>query len=109
MWDMIYRLYNTSSFTLLVIEHTISVLLISQRRDRHMSKRVVQQLPSSRRTSSRHKNKFVLLQANTSSIQIQRPTSNDRSDWEPYWEAVGQLWRYEPEIDKERQDYLALR
>src|SRR5207248_3027763 len=29
--------------------------------------------------------------------------------WQTYWEALGQPWRIEPEIDKKRQTYLAQR
>jgi uncharacterized protein YjbI with pentapeptide repeats len=37
----------------------------------------------------------------------QRPTTNDRHAWTTYWKAQGQPWRTEPEIDAERQAYLA--
>ncbi len=37
---------------------------------------------------------------------IQRPLSNDPEAWNAYWEAQGQEWRTEPEIDEERQKYL---
>ncbi len=40
---------------------------------------------------------------------IQRPTTNDPDAWKTYWEAQGQLWRTEQEIDEERQKYLAER
>ena len=33
----------------------------------------------------------------------------DRKAWKAYWETQGLLWRSEPEIDVERQDYLAER
>jgi len=37
----------------------------------------------------------------------QRPTSSDgREGWGAYWEAQGMLWRTEPEIDEERQQFL---
>jgi hypothetical protein len=39
----------------------------------------------------------------------QRPGTNDPKAWRAYWEAQGQLWRTEPEIDIERQRYLAER
>jgi hypothetical protein len=41
--------------------------------------------------------------------QLQRPTTDDRGAWYAYWEALGQRWRREPEIDTERQLYLAER
>src|SRR5437588_12489022 len=37
----------------------------------------------------------------------QRPTTNDPKAWKVYWEAQGQPWRTEPEIDAERQKYVA--
>jgi hypothetical protein len=39
----------------------------------------------------------------------QRPTTNDSEAWKTYWEAQGQSWRTEPEIDAERQTYLTER
>lgn len=40
----------------------------------------------------------------------QRPTSDDdRDGWKAYWTAQGMSWRTEPEIDVERQRYLAER
>src|SRR5712691_9014893 len=38
---------------------------------------------------------------------LQRPSTNNREDWKAYWEQQGQPWRTEPEIDSERQKYLA--
>lgn len=38
-----------------------------------------------------------------------RPTSDDPQAWKAYWHAQGQSWRTEPEIDEERQKYLAER
>src|SRR6266566_7021045 len=40
---------------------------------------------------------------------LQRPTTNDPKAWKTYWKAQGQPWRTEPEIDAERQKYLAER
>jgi len=40
---------------------------------------------------------------------LQRPTTSDTKTWREYWAAQGQPWRTEPEIDKERQTYLAER
>src|SRR5437868_10700710 len=40
---------------------------------------------------------------------LQRPTTDDPKAWKVYWEAHGQPWRTEPEIDTERQEYLAER
>ncbi len=40
---------------------------------------------------------------------LQRPTSDDPEAWRAYWRAKGWSWRTEPEIDAERQKYLAER
>jgi uncharacterized protein YjbI with pentapeptide repeats len=40
---------------------------------------------------------------------LQRPTINDPEAWRAYWNTQGQPWRTEPEIDAERQEYLAER
>ena len=41
--------------------------------------------------------------------QSQRPSADDRDAWSAYWRAQGQSWRIEPEIDTERQKFLAQR
>jgi uncharacterized protein YjbI with pentapeptide repeats len=46
-------------------------------------------------------------QASTIKITLQRPANDDKEAWEAYWESLGQPWRTEPEIDIERQMYLA--
>lgn len=38
-----------------------------------------------------------------------RPITSNRDEWNAYWIALGQSWRSEPEIDIERQHYLAER
>jgi Pentapeptide repeats (8 copies) len=40
---------------------------------------------------------------------LQRPTTDDPKAWRAYWKAQGWPWRTEPEIDAERQKYLAER
>src|SRR5713101_7347491 len=40
---------------------------------------------------------------------LQRPTNEDTETWRAYWKTQGQPWRTEPEIDAERQKYLAER
>lgn len=41
---------------------------------------------------------------------VARPTSeDDRDGWKAYWTAQGMAWRTEPEIDTERQQFLAAR
>lgn len=48
-------------------------------------------------------------QDDTQAIALQRPTTCDPEAWKGYWEAQEQPWRTEPEIDEERQKYLAER
>lgn len=38
-----------------------------------------------------------------------RPTTDDRKDWQNYWQQVGRPWHTEPEIPTDRQDFLANR
>src|SRR5437588_11389441 len=45
----------------------------------------------------------------TQASTVQCPTSDDTEAWKVYWKAQGQPWRTEPEIDTERQHYLAER
>jgi uncharacterized protein YjbI with pentapeptide repeats len=40
---------------------------------------------------------------------LQRPTTDDPEAWKAYWKAQGWPWRIEPEIDADRQKYLAER
>ena len=40
---------------------------------------------------------------------LQRPTTDDPNTWKAYWNAQGWSWRTEPEIDAERQKFLAKR
>lgn len=46
-------------------------------------------------------------------LQIQalpaQPVKDDRAGWQASWQQQGQLWRSEPEIDNERQQFLAER
>ena len=39
---------------------------------------------------------------------FQQPLPADREAWRAYWDVLNQPWRTEPEIDKERQEKLAL-
>lgn len=43
------------------------------------------------------------------SDRSQRPSSDDHDAWKAYWVAQGMPWRTEPEVDEERQRYLAER
>ncbi len=52
------------------------------------------------------------LMSEQGSIQVyklHRPANDDKETWKAYWKAQGQLWQWEPEIDEERQKYLAER
>lgn len=40
---------------------------------------------------------------------VQLPTNNDTEAWKAYWNTQGQPWRTQPEIDMERQAFLAER
>jgi hypothetical protein len=40
---------------------------------------------------------------------LQRPTTDDPEAWKTYWKTQGWPWRTEPEIDADRQKYLAER
>ena len=46
-------------------------------------------------------------QSNTPVSMLQRPTNDDKDPWQAYWQAQGQSWRTEPEIDIKQQKYLA--
>jgi uncharacterized protein YjbI with pentapeptide repeats len=41
--------------------------------------------------------------------QPQHPTNDDQAAWKAFWTAQGMPWRTEPEIDENRQSYLAAR
>src|ERR1051326_4699928 len=43
------------------------------------------------------------------SPSVQRPTDSNKEAWIAYWKGQDQPWRREPEIDVERQKYLAER
>ena len=45
----------------------------------------------------------------TQSTTLQRPLNDDKDEWKAYWNTQGQPWRTEPEIDVERQAFLAKR
>src|SRR5436305_543980 len=48
-------------------------------------------------------------QDNGQMYTVQRPATDDPEEWITYWKQQGQPWRTEPEIDAERQKYLAER
>jgi len=43
----------------------------------------------------------------TETKTVPKPTSRSRAAWTPYWQAQGQPWRTEPEIDAARQAEMA--
>src|SRR6266566_3870317 len=49
----------------------------------------------------------VSQQAGDPRVSLQRPSADDRDVWRIYWEALDQPWRTEPEINSERQTFLA--
>lgn len=51
----------------------------------------------------------ALVQSNQLVVLPQHPPTHDREAWRVYWQAQEQPWRTEPEIDSERQAYLASR
>jgi uncharacterized protein YjbI with pentapeptide repeats len=46
-------------------------------------------------------------QDGTQKTALQRPITNDEEAWKGYWNLQGQSWRLQPEIETERQKYLA--
>ncbi len=40
---------------------------------------------------------------------LKRPADENKWAWEAYWKSLGQPWRTEPEISRERQEYLTKR
>ena|SRR2546426_3085640 len=42
-------------------------------------------------------------------VQISGPANGDKAAWKAHWKDQEQSWRTEPEIDEERQLYLAKR
>ncbi len=48
-------------------------------------------------------------QDRTQKTILQRPANDDKEAWKAYWKVQDQTWRTEPEIDPERQKYLAER
>ena len=48
-------------------------------------------------------------QDGTQATSLEPPANSDPATWKTYWKNQGQPWRTEPEIDAERQKYLAER
>src|SRR5437588_13108462 len=48
-------------------------------------------------------------QDHTQATILRRPANDDKKAWGAYWEAQGQPWRTQPEIDLKRQKHLAER
>jgi hypothetical protein len=46
-------------------------------------------------------------QDGTHKREVPAPSTANREVWQAYWRELGQPWRTEPEIDEERQHYLA--
>src|SRR5437588_3701304 len=56
-----------------------------------------------------HKTNTANQQNGKKARAVQRPPNDDTKAWKAHWKAQGQPWRTEPEIDAERQQYLAER
>jgi uncharacterized protein YjbI with pentapeptide repeats len=66
-------------------------------------------IPPSTRLRRSRKASVVSNQNGTQRSSSQRPRSDDKDSWKAYWKVQGQHWRTEPEIDVERQKFLARR
>jgi uncharacterized protein YjbI with pentapeptide repeats len=64
---------------------------------------------SSTKQRGSRKINIVNQQNDKKALAAQRPANDDKEAWKGYWKAQGQPWRTEPEIDGERQQYLAER
>jgi uncharacterized protein YjbI with pentapeptide repeats len=60
-------------------------------------------------STKRHRSRQTSKQNSTQGTALQRPVIEDKEAWKAYWKAQGQEWCTEPEIDAERQKYLAER
>src|SRR6266568_3874265 len=60
-------------------------------------------------TAKPRRNRRTHKQNSAQSPALSRPTNDDYKGWKAYWEAQGQPWRTEPEIDEERQKDLESR
>src|SRR5258708_4981028 len=58
-------------------------------------------------TAKQRRNRQTSKQSSTQIAVLQHPMNDDKEAWRAYWNAQGQIWRTEPEIDIERQEYLA--
>jgi len=58
-------------------------------------------------STKRHGNRKTSKQNGLQTPAPQCPANDDKEAWKGYWQAQGQSWRTEPEIDKQRQEYLA--
>jgi len=60
-------------------------------------------------TAKLRRNRRTQKQKGTQPPSLPLPANDDKEGWKVYWKAQGQPWRTEPEIDAERQTYLAER
>jgi len=51
----------------------------------------------------------MIEQDGTKATALQRPVNDDKEAWKKYWQAQGQPWRTESEIDSVRQTFLTER
>ena len=64
---------------------------------------------SSTKQRKSHKTSTANQQNGKRTRAVQRPANDDKEAWKAYWKAQGQEWRFEPEIDADRQAFLAER
>ena len=64
---------------------------------------------SSTKQRRRRKTSTANQQNGKQALTSQRPANDDRETWKTHWKIQGQSWRTEPEIEEERQKYLAER
>ena len=57
--------------------------------------------------TKRRRNHQTNKQDGTQAPALQQPANDDKEGWKRYWKQQGHLWRTEPEIDEERQKFLA--
>jgi len=60
-------------------------------------------------TKQRRSRKTSIAKNGKQAYVAQRPADDNRQAWKAYWKDQGQPWRTEPEINIERQKYLAER
>ena len=60
-------------------------------------------------SSTKQRRSRTTTKQNSKTPALKHPINDDREAWIAYWKEQGQSWRTEPEIDAERQTFLAER